>query len=303
MRFPSTLALLLFLVASPLWAHVDDSGDIHPFVKVEGEQFAIYFYNSESESKLKTTLGKDKKVIKDRESVSAFPAESLPIELPEEQTGVNVPQADAFYVIPQWHRKHQGKPFILRLKDHQKARISLEWHDLEIDEVHGADFGDSYYIMVASKVIPEEQEPWDPYPFYFFAFSRESGKISKAVSIGDPIRIYEFPCASEVVFSGGHAYISWMGQGPKKNTVLNLSKFDPSTGRITTKTISDGHGNASPSIGIIGDQIVVAFHRPTNLTSYFGSGAKIVRKHLSLKTVFADNRAQVQERSATGETK
>ncbi len=290
MKTPYSILLLFFLTALKSFSHVDDSGDVHPRIVIEKGNFAVYFNNNKTKKNLKTTLDPSGKIIKARIPILAFPSQPLPLKLPEDQTGVNISKPDAFYVIPEWHRKHAGKPHILKLKDGKKTVIKIDWGDTEIDEVHGAAFEDKFYVLAASKVLPEERDPYLLSPFHFYAFSKKSLKIHKSAEIGKPLRIYSFPQASKVSNNKGYSYIAWMGPNEDEGPELYLSQFDPITGKIITKKISKGHGNSSPSIGIINDKILIAFHKPSQSISYYGEKSKILYIHKSLKNLFPDNR-------------
>ncbi len=78
-------------------------------------------------------------------------------------------------------------------------------------------------------------------------------------AIGKPSRVYTFPRSSNLVAAGeNHAYIVWMAKG--KGTKLKLSRVDLKTGKVATRDLRDGHDNTYPSIGLIGDRLMVAFH-------------------------------------------
>jgi len=285
MKALTSAAVITIALASSLYAHVDDSGDIHPQVTVEGEQFAVYFRDTVSRETLRTTLGRDGKVIKQRETVLGFPTTPLLLKLPGEGTGFNLPQPDALYVMPRISTS-SGKRFILVLRDGKKTRIELTWSSGETAWVYGAAFTDEHLILAASDRLVRVDDP-----VFFYAFSRESWDAKIAKPMGCPIHIYGLPLTSAVLTSRGKAYVSWMAVESDKGVALNLSQFDPMTGRVRTKRIARGHRNSSPSMAVSDGQIAIAFHRTESL-KYHGGDAKILVEILSLKEVFPSSSAE-----------
>jgi len=280
------LALILSIQISPILAHVDDSGDIHPRVTIKDKQFIVYYKNSIFKKQYKTTIAIDGKIIKSGEVTSDLPADALPLKLPEEQTGINILRPDAYYVIPEWKRKHNGKPYILQLKQKQQKRINLAWGKTKIDQVHGAAFSNNAYILNASRLLPDDRDINTLSPFYFYVFSQESKKLIHTSKIGYPIRIYDFPRSSEVIHSNGYAYLAWMGSDDNQKSILNLTQLNPATGKTVTRKICAGNWNSSPSIGIIEDNILIAYHKKSPPNDRLIKEARIMYQHRMLNEIF-----------------
>jgi len=289
MRTLRSVVVASVLLSLTLFAHVDDSGDVHPHVKVEDGKFVIYFRNTEGEKTLRTTLGTDGTILKEREYVPSTPDDKLPQGSAEVEAGIILPQPEACYVIPR-NRPQTGKRFVLKLEGEKTTQLDLEWDSWENAWVHGALFTDKFLVLTASRSRGATG------PVFFCAFSRESWAVEKEEPFGKPIRIYGLPRVSEVSAWKGHAYCAWMGSEKDKGTALNLSQFDPKTGRTITKRISKGHWNSSPSIAILDGNIAIAFHQ-TESTKSHGGDAKIVVKSHSLDALFRGRRGELDSAS------
>jgi len=252
----SILAFLMCTLTS--WGHQDDSGDVHPDVRVEGNRFTIYFRNNREEQSYKTILEKDGSVISKRKKSTEAPKLKLPLPLPENLQGINIQTEEAFYVFPEWERKHKGKPFFLKIIRDKTEKVYLDWDKTHIDEVHGAGITKEEVVITTSATRPkDDKKGW---PFTFNSFDRKTHKRLHSSDIGVPTRVYSFPRDSNVAIYEGYAYVAWMGRNGDE-LALKLSRFDPSSGLVETRRISRGWGNSSPSIGLIDENLLIAFHR------------------------------------------
>ena len=50
-------------LAAPALAHADDAGDIHPAVRIEDRQFAVYFRNTTDKQTYKTVVAADGRLL------------------------------------------------------------------------------------------------------------------------------------------------------------------------------------------------------------------------------------------------
>jgi len=287
-------ALLRILVVGLLgiqWstAHQDDLGDVYPIVRVEGDKFVIYFKNNAEKKNYKTVIGADGKVISERKHSEPIPLTVSPVELSEKEEGIKLKWGDSFYAIPDWTRRHKGKPWVLKIKNEKKEKIELDWGRTGIALVHGAAIYEGGFVLCSSKHRTKKEDrkkdvPFWVYPFALNAFTPD-GKSVSSHEIGIPYRIYDFPCDSSVICDGdGRAYIAWMGGIEDRKPVVNLTRFVPETGKLETRRIARGHSNTSPSIGLIGDRILVAWHEKSGEERT--GRARIAVKTLSCEKIF-----------------
>lgn len=295
MKCPYIIGFSLILVTSSK-GHQDIAGDVQPRIHIEGGKFAVYFgNNTEKEPKYpmqlktghyppyysiyKTVFTVDGTKISDREPSDHPPVLTPPIELPEELEGINVQADDAFFVVPEWRRKHKGRPFVLRIKDGRRETIKLRWDKPSIDIVHGAAVTPTSFVLLTSDVRPADSDAGYPFAFHVFDRSTQSETVSKRVGI--PIRIYDFPVSSNVCVHTNQAYVAWMTI-ENEAAILKLSQIDLTSGSIATRSVGVGFGNSSVSIAALDDSLLIAHHR-------FGG---IAYKYVPLKKAFPIDRAE-----------
>lgn len=282
-----TLLLIGYIAGSiSAIAHQDDAGDIHPMVRIENHQFAVYFRNNIEKQTYKSLIAANGTALSMRQKSQPPSPIARPVPLAEELEGINVPTKGAFYVFPEWERKHKGSPFMVQIVDQKVKKIPLAWGGAFISIVHAAAISDEAIVLTTSPKEPKEAG--SEFPFTFHSFDPKSFKKLHSTNIGTPIRVYWFPMASNVILESGHAYVAWMGV----NGSLNLTRFDPLSGRCETRKISRGWGNSSPSIGVIGDEVLICFHRRGDLmTGGSSHQAEIAYEHRVLSTLFEKNNA------------
>ncbi len=297
MRAPLAFLICIILGYTVASAHQDDAGDIHPSVLMEDGRFAVYFRNTTDNQTYKTVVAADGTFVSRRQKSQSPPEITPPVPLAEEIEGINVPTKDAFFVFPEWERKHNGKPFMVKIVDQKIAKVPLDWNDTFVSIVHGAAISDKTIVLTASAKEPKKEGV--DFPFSFHSFDSKSMKRLHSTIIGEPIRVYWFPKDSNLVIQDGFAYVAWMGFDGTEST-LNFSRFDPTSGKCITRKLGRGWGNSSASIGIIADSALICFHRrvervvgdePTWL-------AEIAYEHRNLPELF---RKEIAEETGPGQ--
>ena len=287
------LAIFIFivLVSSVALAHQDDAGDIHPSVRVEDGRFAVYFRNTTDEQSYKSVVAADGTFVSRRQKSEPPPEIAPPIDLDEELEGINVPTQEAFYVFPEWERKHHGKPFMVKIEGREVAKIPLGWGDKHVSMIHGAAISGDTVVVTASPKEPTKEE--EDFPFMIHSFSLSSAQPIHSAIIGNPTRIYWFPQDSNVLIHDGFAYVAWMGFDGNES-ILNFSRFNPATGQCVTRKLGRGWGNSSASIGIIEESVLICFHR--RVDRVVGDEvtwlAEIAYEHRSLPELFGKDTAE-----------
>jgi len=270
-------------------------GDIHPSVRVEDGKFVVYFSNNAkgyhdgttSNEIFKTILDKDGKIITERQRIENYPPIRPPhvdpksgkfvdelVELALKSPGKNL-EKDSDTIHSTF--THNGETAEVLSFDEL-----MPWQVGQIDEkaiVAGV------IVLAASPKIPDEM--YMRWPLEFHSYDLETTRHLHSVRIGVPERIYSFPLVSNIVAHGDHAYMASMDRSRKGNS-LQLSRFNPRTGEISNKRVSWGAGNSRPSIGVIGEKMLIAFHVPIfrRDADVPTLKAEIIYQHLDLSEFF-----------------
>ena len=100
-----SVAVGLALLATPVFSHEDDLGDVYPEVRVEGKQFAVYFRNNDQKNGFKTVITTAGKVVSERKAVEEVP------EIYGFLDSAVAYEKDAAYKVPS---SLEGKPWVTR---------------------------------------------------------------------------------------------------------------------------------------------------------------------------------------------
>ena len=292
MKALSTVLITALVSAQLADAHQDDLGDVYPEVRVEDGKFAVYFTNNGEKKSYRSILNADGKVVSERKPVEKIPR----LENPQWAVGegldtvVRFSGKRAFFTIP--HSAGGTPPAVIKFTpDGEREEIELDWGGHDIHLVHTAAATDDGFAIIASGKPPQEHR--DRYPFTFFQFSK-TGELQHAKEIGAPTRVYFFPSQSQLLVHEGHAYVAWMrilhaGRAIAE-TGLVLSRFNLKNGEMSMAEVTPdgGHWNTKPSIGAIGDRLLIAFHYrlPRLPTDGIEGVARIKARSVSLKELF-----------------
>jgi hypothetical protein len=253
---PSIVASFL-LTAGTARAHEDPRGDVHPQVRVEKGNFAIYFSSNDERGDadaepptLRVIYSPAGELLAPRHHVAEIPDDESGPRL----RGGDIPVAAGGEIlsVPPWPRLFHGKPFYTVKKDGRIERHSLPWPDgVEISDLTRI-ISDGHSITIAAKAGGNLLS--------FYHFSRGGFQLPTIVQIGSPATIYDFPVASNIVFAGGKYWIAWMRPGEKKIEAV-LSNWKPGNAdmeHVVLKTLGDW--NSDLSLGTTGDVICLAYH-------------------------------------------
>jgi hypothetical protein len=238
-------------------AHQDPRGDVHPQVRVEKGNFAIYFYSNderhggdEEPPPVRVVYSPAGELLAPRHHVA---------EIPEDASGRRVRGGDfavaaggEILSFPPYPRLFHGKPFYTVKKNGRSERHSLPWPDsVEISDLTQI-IADEDSITIAAKAGGSLLS--------FYRFSRGNFQLPEVVKIGNPATIYDFPVASNIVFAGGKYWIAWMRPGEKEIEAV-LSSWKPGNAEVEHVVLkTPGNWNSYLSLGTTGDVICLAYH-------------------------------------------
>lgn len=259
------IIITLLLGAPNTLAHEDDMGDIDPDVRVENSNFVIYFRNSVLGEKggsvvnkiFKSILDKEGKIIVDRQQIVARPPVRPPHVDPKIGKSVDELMDLALLGTEKDRKKGEGTIYSTFTEDgHEREIIGSKG---QLAQINAKGFVAGAIVLAVSPKIPNEERMSRPLEFH--SYDPDTTQRIHSARIGIPERIYSFPPVSNIVAHDSHAYMASMIQS-KEGNFLHLSRFNPRTGDVVNKRVSLGAGNSSPSIEVIGDKMLIAFHRP-----------------------------------------
>ena len=255
---------LMFITAITTSAHQDPIGDIHPQVKVENGNFAIYFSNTARENEpsdydvssggpvYRMVYSPTGELLGPRALVSNVRADEL-------WQSASMVYDKAFTVgnervLFDAELLKNGKPSYFVERDGMAQHRRLPWpDDIKIDYVA------SVHVDEKSLVISATTADRVLRLFYF-----ERGRFHPppATVVGTPTYIYDFPGASNVIFAADRYWVAWVRTNPeKKRYETVLSRWKPGEDK-PNETILDAPSdwNTALSVGAIGNRLCLAYH-------------------------------------------
>ena len=288
-----TIPILLLLI-SMILAHEDYIGECYPWIVKENDFFYVKYYKS-SRTPTDSTLKQYIEYFTDiYDTNGVIVKKAVPRE--KEHSYVDRPRIKNYYVDPTIHgvsvqdsiwyftqilfpkNKNRGKPVLVEAisnssKVTKQTQLNFGMFTRVMD--HRLAVDDSLAIVLCSKL------PYFSFGYsnevskdlYFYVLNKNSGKKLFEMSIGNAAYIYMFPQASQFLIDKNSAYISWISD--KK--VLKLAIFDLISFKLKIIDIEDiNEGNTKPSIEIIGDNILFAYHTLKNLDDWDSSTIKTI---------------------------
>lgn len=258
-RFAILIAAFV-LVAIRLFAHEDPSGDIYPSVRVEKGNFAVYFSNNTSprevdqESPLfRVVYSPNGELLAPRHPVKAIPNGEREV-FRDDLTAIVGDERLEFAPYP---RLFHDKPYYTIETKAGVERHRLPWPDMvKVSDLHSV-VADESTITIAAKAGTDELS--------LYHFRRDRFELPQVVAIGAPLKIYDFPTASNLVFAGGKYWIAWMRGGENgKEAEAVLSSWSPGD-KAAAKVMLEGPGdwNSHLSMAVSGNVLCVAYHCET----------------------------------------
>lgn len=250
---------------------MDPPGETYPTVLVEGDQFHVYFRDNSLEAPegnnfFRRIYNADGELLVDRAVAPDGPviaAKRAPdLGLPEELTGRWRKVGRAFYIIPEWDRKHHGQPFYLVANENRHIRRDLKWTTANVDVVE--DFvvtATDLVLLVTRRIEGPATNDWRT-DLWLCHFEKHSGELLKELRIGVPSFIYSFPGTSNLLQHGSDVLFVWNEGGDQdRREILHLARYN-----LSAKTVHDrslpfqSTWNTSISINAIGDTVCLAYH-------------------------------------------
>jgi hypothetical protein len=245
-----------FIVASALsaLAHEDPVGDIHPVVRVENGNFAIYFTNNavgddNSQVGCRTVYSPTGKLLAPRHNADSSVIDSFDQSL----NGLTCIVGTQTYSVPDYYREHLGKPYYFLRSDAGNERHKIPWPD-------GTSINDLNDIAVSEGILWLSGCPSNQQNLFLYHYTIGSLESPKEIKLGQVGMIYDFPVASNLVVVNGASYIVWC-RSQEDHMELVLSKWDGvSEHAVDTVLAKKVDFNLSISIAAIGDHLCVAYH-------------------------------------------
>ncbi len=266
--FPTLLFLIAahYLFATRLEAHREVAGDMYPEVKVEGKEFAVYFYNNTGQSNL--TLPKSP------EEGLAFFLNRYAANGTLLQERLPAPRRNILPDAP-WSpaQDERGLHFIRRVATGDK--FPLSWHVEETLLSSGYfEKGSDLYLLL---FFLSAQSNRGTDKFYLGRYNLTTRKLDQAVSIGVPVRIMVLPVVSQVVVGEDNvALVAWIDE-PAHNLVV--SRWSAGGSEVYHHLLVRNVGwNASVSLNRIKNDILVAWH----------TDGKVFTEHIDLNDLSCD---------------
>ncbi len=261
--------VVLFAALSTLHAHSDPRGDVHPTVRVENGGFVVQAYDNvaSNDAELhtsKSTFDCDGRLIKEvRDRVPPpkhvpYSQYSLIDRLPEEHNGLERQWGDGVLIIPEWSRKHGGKPFVIEYRDKIFKYHRLSWKSSAVQEVVDARIvGNRLYLLV-TRSGSNDGIRLNLHRFSLVTVSEEAS----TTDLPQPCLIWSSPVCSNIIEYQGRIYIGIVT--PRFfGYRLVLADWDgvaPTCLRKTLTTRIDW--NTSLSLANVGENALIAYHYP-----------------------------------------
>ena len=189
-RFPSILAVILF-VTSLASAHQDPMGDVHPEVRVEKGNFAIYFRSNDERTGVEDPP--QLRMVYSPEGKLLSPRHYAPKDVRE----IDKQRSSAGRI-----NESDGKPSYTLTVQGREEQHRLPWPEgVRISILHGSILGE-HAVILAAKTGSDSLS--------FYHYSRDHFRLPSVVAIGSPVKIYDFPIASNIVYAGERYWIAWV---------------------------------------------------------------------------------------------
>ena len=275
------LAALSLATASVLSAHEDPIGDVHPNVRVEKGNFAIYFSNNSERGELaeeppifRTVYSSGGELLAPRHRVPTIPQDDQRISR-RGLNGIEIQAGEETLVFPPYPRLFHDKPYYTVESGDHAERRRLAWPDaVKISELHNV-IADKDSITIAAKAGTDELD--------LYHFRRDRFELPLIARIGNPLNIYDFPVASNLVFAGGKYWIAWMRANEKERKAeAVLSSWRPGD-KDALEAVLDGPGNWNShlSMAASGDSLCIAYHCSNNVR--YGRESRIYKIFQAMK--------------------
>lgn len=255
-KLAALLAAVAVLTPSMAAAHRDWAGDVHPVITVVNGRFVIRFESNVEDKVYETVLTAGGEIVESRRQVrDRRPRHGLEIVA---RQGRHVYELLSTPTAARGGEKADSVTAV-RHTDPSGAvsTFDLDWGSEPPEYVSDAVASDEALLVLGSDVARQRMR--------LHRFDLR-GKLIATATIGNPEFVYCFPAASPIAAYQDRYVIAWLAGAEDlvRPRALNLSWWEPATNRTRTVTLDPQvSGNTTVSIGVIGKDILVAYHAPT----------------------------------------
>jgi hypothetical protein len=251
MRTPAKWVVLAVLAPGVALAHKDLAGDVYPGVRVVDGMFVVRFTSSIERNDFETVLTPSGEVTVARRAAHGphrEPPLSFEAHSSENAYVVELGPPRTTNALRGYSVRHTGPSGVANTFD-------LHWSD-DIDRfVSDAQAREDtlFLLTFAPQDGQLRLDRFDP-----------QGTQAGSISLGRSAYVYFFPITSRIAVYRNGYLVAWVAQPEEDGrAALNLSWWNPITGESTTIVVEPRiYWNTSVSLGVIGDDILVAYHGP-----------------------------------------
>ena len=283
----SFIFFLLSLITSQLFAHSDDEGEIHPIVRAEEGKFAIYYQKTDWKCGLPSgdltyklifdVKGKclDGELLEPLVHHKVFLGERL--RNPDGDLVKRVENTKNI-LFSQYTRFQKEICFWVLSLGEKWTKIKLRWTLKEPCKIKAVIRSKEYYALITETSIETKTYPFYNLTYYLNVISRQDDSLLYKLKIGQPYLHLYGTWLISIQLSGDNLYFTWNELHDEQNNLVsyNLSRVNLKTKKLTTKSVAIGGANTVPTVAVIDDTALFAYHKPTIKMEYERSVTKLV---------------------------
>jgi hypothetical protein len=261
--------LVVVLFVSIAMGHSDPAGDIHPQVSVTQGVFIVKatenYFPAEPDvlGELEMRYSSDGKFISEKRTKRPEPEfkpwseYSYIDELPEEKNGFEREVDGITYIIPEYGRKHGGKPYLIRLEDGVFTELDIEWAGAGLGGVNDVVFYADKIYFYMERVTDGVPELW---------IHRVSMKMLKEEASArfniEAETIWGMAVTSNLLVYKGRCYVATINTDFWGHRLV-LGVWDGESAECRTKNLTRKiDWNTSLHMANIDDNALIAYHYP-----------------------------------------
>jgi hypothetical protein len=267
--FRGGLGAILLLLSGPglLRAHEDNRGEVHPRIAIENGCFVVTASDNthpkydevravirtlDSRGRLQSTK------VEIRPKPKGFSQYTVP-ELSEEESGVECLWKAGTIVVPDYQRKHGGRPKGAFVRERTITKLPLAWSVGNVLEVRNAlVMNDELYLLVTREMGPHLPgvELW------LHRFSLADFAEKSSIRLPDPCTIYSFPVCSKIISHEGNLYVAIVRERTYGFDLV-LAKVKGDLCSLSLKTVTRKiDWNTHVDLDHFGAEALIVYHYP-----------------------------------------